>query len=282
MTKRQPYSYVLLRYRHDPIAGEFVNVGVVLFAPESHFGKAKVRRTLGRVSKVFPGVQKAEFTQALYGIQKAVNTIFSKIQNKDMFSKDFGDALKIINAALPADDSSFFAGPLCSGVAHDPEIALEAVYARFVSKYDDDSRAGRDDAAVWQPVKELLTARNLISKLQPKRITSPVDEVQFESAWKNGVWHCYQALSFDLDTSEGIRNKAARWSGHMTGLSKAEEKIRPYFIVGAPSHPDLNRDYSRAIDLLRASALNPLVYEESQSRELADLISDQIETIHDQ
>ena len=33
MMGRRPYTYVLLRYRHDPLAGEFANVGVVVHEP---------------------------------------------------------------------------------------------------------------------------------------------------------------------------------------------------------------------------------------------------------
>jgi hypothetical protein len=111
-------------------------------------------------------------------------------------------------------------------------------------------------------------------------IVSPIDKVEFEHAWKNGAWHCYQPLSFDLASSEGIREKAARWSGHMTGLSRAPEQVRPHFIVGRPSNDALFEDYRRAIDLLRASALEPNVFEEAQIDALIDLIQDEI-SAHD-
>ncbi len=276
MTERQPYSYVLLRYRHDPVAGEFVNVGVILYAPESHFVGARVRKTLGRLGKVFPGIQKVEISGALNSIDRAVTRICKEVRSNALFERKFSDAEQIARAVLPDDESSYFWGPLCSGVASDPSAALDKVYARFVSRYDDEPKPGRDDAAVWQPVKEALTARRLIDRLHPKLISSPIDEVEFSNAWKNGVWHCYQPLSFDLGTPEGIRDKAARWSGHMTGLSKAAEEIQPYFIVGSPSEPSLAAHYAKAIALLRASSLNPLIFEEERSDELAELIASQM------
>ena len=56
MTDRTPYTYVLLRYRHDPLAGEFANVGVLVHAPRSGFLGVRVRRTMGRLSTMFPGI----------------------------------------------------------------------------------------------------------------------------------------------------------------------------------------------------------------------------------
>ncbi len=276
--KRQPYTYVILRYRHDPVAGEFLNVGVIMVAPESCFLGVKVRKSLGRLGKTFPGIQRAEVTGALASIRYAIEKYGHSLSETGLFSDREIDADKIAKKALPLDESSYFWGPLCSGVTSDPQATIESLFARFVARYDEETKHGRDDSAVWQPVREELAKRDLLDRLQPKKIVSPIDEVEFGSAWKNGVWHCYQALSFDLVTSEGIREKAARWSGHMTGLSKAEEDIQPYFIVGAPSDPALENDYSRAINLLRESSLNPKVFVESQSGELAELIATQMTT----
>ena len=111
-----------------------------------------------------------------------------------------------------------------------------------------------------------------IGPAQPKTVVSPVDEVQFGHAWKNGAWHCYQALSFDLASPDSIREKAARWSGHMLGASKSVEEIKPYFIVGAPTDATLASDYLRAIELLRASPLGPAVYEEDAADQLVEEI----------
>jgi len=33
----EPYSFCFLRYVHEPLSGEFANVGVLLWAPESRF-----------------------------------------------------------------------------------------------------------------------------------------------------------------------------------------------------------------------------------------------------
>lgn len=52
------------------------------------------------------------------------------------------------------------------------------------------------------------------SILEKKTVATSKDEVEFEHAWKNGKWHCYQPLSFDPATVDSIQERPARWVGH--------------------------------------------------------------------
>ena len=274
MTDGKSYTYVLLRYRHDPLAGEVANVGVVVHCAAVGYLGVKVRRTIGRLGKMFPDMEKSHFVSGLRAVERGVTRLRER-HVSGMFISD-SDAATYARGALPDDDSSLIWGSMGSGLTRDASATLDKLYSRFVGLYDETVRAGRDDAAVWQPVRERLAERNLAERLQPKVIVSPIDKVEFEHAWKNGAWHFYQPLSFDLASGDSIREKAARWSGHMTGLSAAPEVVRPHFIVGSPADSALEVDYRRAIDLLRASPLNPEVFEETQIDDLIELIQREI------
>jgi hypothetical protein len=100
--------------------------------------------------------------------------------------------------------------------------------------------------------------------------------VDFEHAWKNGEWHCYQPLSFDLANEENIRDKARRWAGHMLALKDASEPFRPYFFVGSPSDQSLARAYEAAISILKLSPGEPQVIEENRIDDLVHQIEDEI------
>ncbi len=271
MTDRRPYTYVLLRYRHDPLAGEFANVGVLLHEPRSGYLEAKVRTHLGpRLKKMFPTVDGGSFKGSLQSIARSVRKLSSR-EGEDMLAL-LGDAASFARRVLPTDDSSFVWGDLGSGITDDPHRALENLYARFVTQYDDTATPSRDDAAVWRPVRDLLLARDIADRLQPKIISSDVDQVTFDHAWKNGAWHCYQPLSFDLSSNENIREKAARWAGHMLALKDSVEPFKPHFVVGVPSNPQLQIAYERAVALLRLSPGAPEVIEESAAEGLVDKI----------
>jgi hypothetical protein len=167
-----------------------------------------------------------------------------------------------------------------SGIAENPQEALEHLYARFVARYDEQQYHHRDDAAVWKPVHDRLAARSLDSLLSEKTIKSPLDSVEFPHAWKNGAWHCYQPLSFDLANEDTIRDKARRWAGYMVALSNATEDFRTYFLVGSPSNVSLAPAYRSAVEILKLSPREVRVFEESRIDEFVDQIENDIRRSH--
>lgn len=279
MNDDKTYTYVLLRYRHDPLAGELANVGVVVHSAASGFLGAKVRKTIGRLGKMFPDMEKADLMNGLQVIERGLLRLRDR-EMSSLLSSLGGDALSLAKRVLPPDDSSLIWGDMGSGISRDLSGTLDKLYTRFVGLYDEETRTSRDDAAVWAPVRERLLERKLADRLEPKTIVSPIDKVDFDHAWKNGAWHCYQPLSFDLASGDSIRDKAAKWSGHMTGLSKAQEEVRPHFIVGKPANVALENDYRKAVDLLKASAMDPEVFEETQIEAMINKIEANIRS-HD-
>lgn len=274
MTERRPYTYVVLRYRHDPLAGEFANVGVVLHEPKSGFLGVRVRRTLGRLTSMFPGMNGEALKGALKAIERGVNQIAQ--QEASGLLSALSDASTFAARVLPVDNSSFVWGPIGSGIAADPNQALEKLFARFVSRYDEPAKARRDEAAVWKPVRDLLVEREIADRLQAVTIRSPLDHVEFEHAWKNGAWHCYQPVSFDLLSGESIREKANKWAGQLLALKDASEAFQPFFVVGAPSDPQLLGDYEKALAILRLGPGEPMVIPEAEVPALVDRIEDEI------
>ena len=275
MRKRDRYTYVLLQYQHDPAAAELVNIGVALHCGASGYVGCEVRKTIGRLSKTFPGIDATHIKRTLKFIKLGYLKLAKDIAKTQFdFDHEKHTALSLAEKVLRKDGSSFIWSELRSGVTSNPESTLKELYARFVAKYDDSVEHGRSDEVVWQPVKEWLEDHNLTERVRPKTIVSTIDEVEFDGALKNGVWHCYQALSFDLTNEENIRRKAARWAGHMLGISQANEQVRPYFLVGAPSQTSLSPTYEKAIALLRASNLKPVVFEENETKELTRKIAE--------
>lgn len=275
MTDRRPYTYVVLRYRHDPLSGEFANVGVLLHEPGSAFLDAKVRTTLGnRLGKMFPSLDGDSFKAFLRTVARSVQKL-SFNEGGDMLSS-LHDASAFARRILPTDDTSFVWGAVGSGITNDPQKTLEKLYSRFVTQYEGPARSSRDDAAVWRPVRDLLVARHIADCLQPKTIRSDVDQVEFEHAWRNGAWNCYQPLSFDLASDDSVREKAARWAGHMLALHRADEPFKPHFVVGAPSDPSLLNAYQKALRLLAQSPGQPDVIEEENVEEFVDKLERQM------
>ena len=274
MSIQRPFTYVLLRYRHDPLAGEFANVGVLVYEPKSGFLDAKVRHTLGRLPKMFPDLDAEAFKRSARSIERSIKRAATRQDGALLASlKDAGTFAKSV---LPHDNSSFVWSSVGSGITANPSETLNKLYDRFVARYDEPQRQQRDDEAIWRPVRDRLAERRLVDRLQPKTITSPLDHVDFEHAWKDGEWHCYQPLSFDLANEERIRDKACRWAGRMLALKNATERFRTYFFVGFPSDDRLRSAYDAAVKILKLSPGQPEVFEESRLDDLVNQLEDEM------
>lgn len=274
MADKRAYSYVVLRYRHDPLAGEFANVGVLLHSPAHQFVGARLRHTAGRLTKMFPGLMAEEFKQSLRSMRIAAEKI-AKNEGGDLLAT-VKDAQAFSRQILPDDDSSYFWSSMGSGLTSDPKATLEELYRRFVAQYDIAQRGGRDDEAVWRPVKEKLIERDIANRLAPTVITSSIESVEFDYAWKNGAWHCYQPISFDLASDDSIKEKAHRWAGTLVGLEDVAQTFKPFFLVGAPSKPGLQGAYAAALKLLEKSPGHPVIIQERDADQLVDRIEDEI------
>jgi len=260
---RQPYTFVILRYRHDPVAGEQLNVGVVLHSPQQKFLGARFRKAYGRVSKAFPDLDGSTLRQDLTRIERAFAKLSSREGANDLF---FGNnnAATFAHRVVGKDDGSLIWSDLGSGTTENAEATLDKLFYRFVTQYEDSSAPRRTDADIWRPVRDRLMELRIASIFEKKTISSPRDEVEFEHAWKNGTWHCVQPLSFDLASTDGIQEKAARWVGHMVGLSRGAEQFHPYFIVGKPSDPSLTKAYQRAVEFISEAPLSPTIFAEDE------------------
>jgi hypothetical protein len=274
----QAYSYTILRYVHDIVTGEFVNVGVILRVPSANVIDVRVRKTIGRMRKLFPDLDRENFTRTMHAVQRSIFDLRRRLEKEPLLASN-DDAATIIKKVLPLDDSSLqWSTPVGTGLTDNPAKTIERLFERFVSRYDIRSTRRRTDDEVWQPVRQRLIERDLATVLQEATIQGEVDEIIFKHAWKNGIWHVYEPLSFDLADADGIKTKAREWRGHLAAVTDgaANEPFKPHFIVGAPSNPALERHYKAALGILRNASIEPVIFEEHQIDEVVAQIEDDV------
>lgn len=275
MTDKTPYTYTVLRYVHDTQTAEFVNVGVVVHCPKHRYLGARLRHTHGRFSDLFPDLDASAFRSSMTAIERALAAAGEAYAKEDLFGAD-ADAVAMARSVLPADDTSLQWSPLGSGLTADPFRQLDHLYTRLVGRYDEKQRARRTDADVWRPVRERLERAHLATKFTEKVIRGAADEIEFKHAWKNGVWRCYEPVSFDLADADGIKNKARRWTGHLAAVSDASDSFKPTFIVGAPSDRKLMKAFEDALAILKKSPVPTEVFNESEADKLVASIEAEI------
>lgn len=275
MTAKRPYSYTVLRYMHDVTTAEFVNVGIVLHAPSEGDLRVRTRHTIGRIKDVFPDLDRQAFIAAMTAIERGVRAVAKELATAGMFPAE-GDAATLARRALPLDYSSLQWSPIGAGLTDNVEKTFERLYSRFVSRYDEHATRRRSDDEVWRPVRDLLLERKISVPLEKKEIIGKTDVISFDRTWKNGVWHAYEPLSLDLADSDGIKDKARRWLGHLAAVADSpSDPFKVYFILGKPRGSDLLPAYENAKAILSCAPGRPSIYEEDEINLLVSSIEDE-------
>src|SRR6266571_3831882 len=100
---KTPFSYVVLRYMHDVFTREFVNVGVLLHAPQAGFLGFERLSSLDRVKSMFPGLQSDSLRELLGFLASRTEEVHSK--SSELRDRNLASADAIAKSLLPIDDS---------------------------------------------------------------------------------------------------------------------------------------------------------------------------------
>jgi hypothetical protein len=281
MTERHPYTYTILRYVHDPRAGEMLNVGIVVHVASERLLLARTRPTFGRVKDAFPDLIGPAFTESMRALDRAIGRVAKELAEAQLFVEG-SDAASLARLALQVDDSSLQWSPVGSGLTDDPNATLERLFERLVRRHDGQTPRRRTDDDVWRPLRDRLAERRVHIPFEEKVIRGSLDSITFGRAWKNGVWHAYEPVSLDMADGDGVMDKTRRWLGHLAAVKDAQsEQLRLHFILGAPQDGALHRDYLRAVALFRKADLAPEVIEEDGIDGLVTQIETELRAHHD-
>ncbi|MGH2637669.1 MAG: DUF3037 domain-containing protein [Rhabdochlamydiaceae bacterium] len=267
------FSFSVLRYTHDIIGGEFVNIGVVVYGPDRQYLKSKISSKYARISGVFHGFDPHAYASYTHRLQKRINEHGAELETGWLFTHEkLGDLLKFY---LPQDDSAYQFGTVRSGITEDLEKELQRLFARYVTKYvKPEHKEGRDDDAIWNAFRQQFPKKQLLDKLTEHTLRAPDYVRVFDNAWKNERWHFAEPLSLDLLDKESIIDKAHRWFGRIESLKKGNEDFKVHFLVGLPRGSKLveaakNAEHilsgaGKSVELIQETDVAPLVKEIEQ------------------
>jgi len=143
---------------------------------------------------------------------------------------------------------------------------VESLFGRYVEHYEnglDVVKRGDDD--VWRSFRSSLDKKSVTPRLLPKRIVAKDYEYEFQRSWKNGVWHLFEPVSFDLADMTAITEKANRWVGRAVGLEDSQDRFKLVLLLGAPSDERLRGAYVKAENLLHKMPVPHEFVEESEA-----------------
>lgn len=268
----EPYSFCFLRYVHEPLSGEFANVGVLLWAPQSRFLGFQASEKFSRLSHFFHGFQTNDHRLLI----RRIDTQFKQLAAAAVApqaSLPFPDAPEsardLALKVIPHDDAALIWSPSAGGLTNDPAAELEALFHEAVARhYESSEDARRDDSTIYRQIyRSAFDAPVVKPHVTTHEVTAPLASHIFPQAWKNGVWNVYQPLSFDLKKSESIKAKAFHWESLTRFLAASPEQPRIYLMLAAPDG-DQRRAYDYAKDVLHASRVVKLI-EENEAEDFA-------------
>jgi hypothetical protein len=277
MKKRYSYSYSILRYVHDVATSEFVNIGVVVHSQDAGYFDVRCRHTHRRISEFFPDLNTKAFRSLLKNISSRFRALGQAYSNSLDIPPGKADLETLLSSVLPKDDSALIWSPIASGLSADPKETLSQLFVRYVTKYDHSVPGHRrTDEDVWRHFSRALENRHIANYFTEKTIHGEDDDVKFKSAWKNGVWHCVEPISFDLSAPESIKEKARLFLGQMASVADAREEFKLYLVLGKPTEPTLQPAFEKAVQILKKVNFEQEIYTESEAEELASRFQNQI------
>lgn len=231
---KAPFQATVVRYLHDVLSGEFINIGVVLFSKEAVYTGARFLSQWSRVSAAFPTADLPHLRRIASAIEEACPP-----NEPTLFLPDV-DLAAFQNRVLSRDDAGIQFSPIISGVTDSPARTLSELHARYVEQHlqAETSSVARTDTQVWQDfVRRMVSHVDVLNRLRPLKLRSPrtpTYQYDFEKAWKNAQWHIAQPVSLDMVNAGAIREKAIQWTGRIIALHPSEQNANVVFLVGMP------------------------------------------------
>ena len=272
---KTPYSFVVLRYVHDIVSGEFVNVGVALYAPAVKYVRARCNLRYGRLSKMFTDVDGDHFRSLVRHIESRIEALGDRLESELLLDRVPSDIVQIVKGVLPPDDSSLQWSEAGGGQTGDPTATLEHLYGRLVERYEE-RRPRRDEGDIWRVYRQELAVRNVLSHLRPKTIATSDYSYEFDHSWKNQQWHVYEPVSFDLLEASSILDKANRWLGRATTLQDSTDKFKLTMLLGEPALKKLRPAYTKAENILNKIPVEKELVRENEAAEFSHELADAI------
>jgi hypothetical protein len=246
----EPYDYAVVKYVHDPAAGECLNIGIVLFAPGQSFLRVKFDHKYQRLSDAFSGFDGEHYRRFIYRIESVVEKLSKEIVAGGLFEKTF-ELRPLLHEIFPDTGMSFQTGPIMAGITHDAEAEVEHIFSRLVtSQYEKEQVSNRDDEAVWDVFRAPLKKYHILERLQPKTFNAGDLEYAFSRAFKNERWHVLQSASFDYVRADSLKDKATTYLGIGTALARNSEMGKLYLLLGRPTRGAHLKQYESAKRLL--------------------------------
>jgi hypothetical protein len=259
MNKQLYYS--ILQYKHSPILGEALNVGVLFFFPEERTKLFFQMADSTRLRPIYENFDTKYFNSILKIIQTNVQKFADQLFAQGVLANNF--EAYIHTYLLKEDDTALQFTNLFSALNIFPntEKAVEE-YTKLLlplSIKPETQSYKRDDRLIINKVKTVLSNHNKsYSERVEKDIVVEVGmgPIKFDIGWKKDTRNLIHPISFDLQESVSIQKKTAEYCGYLNWLDSytRNNNARIDLLLSEPQDTRLRKDYLQAIHLLNKTS----------------------------
>lgn len=231
----KPYEYQILRYIPDQVSGEFLNVGILMVGPEEKPLYYEFIHSRRRISAAFHGIESAHVMKKLKILQENLENLEKQNSGKFQF-RDVSSVTFYSSKILKKDDSSLQFSDVKKGIDINVESAFRDLKNRLLYKWVKDNHYDyRSDDDVWRDrYKKHFEKAGLTKKMTSRSVTTKTDTIQFDQAYKNGIWNYFQPLNLNLKKTDSIKNKVYKWKGIISEMQTANQDMKLIFLSEMP------------------------------------------------
>jgi hypothetical protein len=271
-----PYTFSVLRYVHDPVTQEFINIGVAVFSPQAQYLRAVCTTSYGRITQMFQRIDGSRFRQLARHIQDQICAAENDYRAALPF-EGTPTLEHLLAKVLPPDDSAIQFSKAGGGLSADLDRTLHELFQRYVEQYTASGESPRrSDEDIWRVFREPLDRILVTPRLKPKRIVAPSYEYEFERSWKNEIWHVYEPVSFDMMEAASMLDKANRWVGRATSLIDSSDPFQIHMLLGEPTDDRLKATFVKAQNILTKMPGKKDFIRESEAEAFAEELAREI------
>lgn len=271
--KRFGFTYCPVKYVHNPVAGEMLNIGVLLFSEELQKIVGKFDIHFDRLSSAFANFDGDHYRYVVRNLELSIVQLNDRFK-PTLFQNEFESIQGVLRSLVPDLGLSIQFGSVLAGLTKDLEDEAGYIFDRLItSQIPRKEKKSRSDDEVWMVYNRPLAKCEVTKHLKSKHFTSNNYDLKFEHTFKNKKHHILDPVTMDYSQAESIQNRAIRILGQTTTLQGNSEIGTLYLLLGAPKNPSHQSAYIRAKNLLNKIPLKKQIIEENEAEDFAKEIT---------
>lgn len=284
MNKQLIYS--ILQYKHSPVLGEAINVGVLFYFP-TEARKIYFHSTdATRLKPLYKDFDARYFNTILKLISTNVARFSDDLHATKLLNDNFKDFIHTY--LLKNDDTALQFSDLYTvlNVFSDPQKAAEEYTSLLLplSLKKETQIIKHNESFIIRKFKTRLFSQNrdFEEKIVKNYIVNTEElSIRFEFAWQNGSLNLVHPLSFDLQDTQAIQRKTAEYCSYLTWLNNytKENNCRIDLLLAKPQDTNLISIYNKSVKLLKSTESNKQVIPLEELDEYTDKAAQSLLTL---